>query len=88
VPPTLLAIANANRLQRPPLSRSSRQKQQDVGKFAHDAALHFLARPKQYPLTDPEGALTWSRSSRASQVHTTTKRPGAGSSGCASTTVA
>jgi hypothetical protein len=27
-----------------------------VGKPAHDAALHFLARPKQYPLTDAECA--------------------------------
>jgi hypothetical protein len=24
--------------------------------FAHDAALHFLARPKHYPLTDAERA--------------------------------
>jgi hypothetical protein len=27
-----------------------------VGKPAHDAALHFLARPKQYLLTDAERA--------------------------------
>jgi hypothetical protein len=27
-----------------------------VSKPAHDAALHFLARPKQYPLTDAERA--------------------------------
>jgi hypothetical protein len=27
-----------------------------VGKPAHDAALHFLARPKQYPLTEAERA--------------------------------
>jgi hypothetical protein len=32
-----------------------------VSKFAHDAALHFLARPKQYPLTDPASTLTWSQ---------------------------
>jgi len=27
-----------------------------VGKPARDAAFHFLARPKQYPLTDAERA--------------------------------
>ena len=36
--------------------RTRPKPQPRVSKFAHDAALHFLARPKQYPLTDAERA--------------------------------
>ena len=37
-------------------TRTRPKPQPRVSKFAHDAALHFLARPKQYPLTDAERA--------------------------------
>jgi hypothetical protein len=36
--------------------RPRRKPQPRVSKFAHDAALHFLARPAQYRLTDAERA--------------------------------
>jgi hypothetical protein len=36
--------------------RTSPKPQPRVTKFAHDTALHFLARPKQCPLTDAERA--------------------------------
>jgi hypothetical protein len=37
-------------------ARTRPKPQPRVSKFAHDAALHFLARPKQYPLTDAQRA--------------------------------
>ena len=37
-------------------TRTRPKPQPRVSKFAHDAALHFLARPKQYPLIDAERA--------------------------------
>ena len=36
--------------------RTRPKPQPRVSKPAHDAALHFLARPKQYPLTEAERA--------------------------------
>jgi hypothetical protein len=32
-----------------------RRKPMDISKVAHDAALHFLAQPKKYGLTDAVG---------------------------------
>jgi hypothetical protein len=39
-----------------PRPRTRPKPKPRVSKPAHDAALHFLARPKQYPLTDAERA--------------------------------
>jgi hypothetical protein len=47
-----------------------------VSKPAHDAALHFLARPKQYPLTDAERA-DLIQVVEGYTSPTTAKRPGA-----------
>jgi hypothetical protein len=49
---------------------------------AYNAALYFLARPKQYPLTDAERANHFDRVLHP--AHTNMKRPGAGSSGAVS----
>ena len=35
-------------------TRTRPKPQPRVSKFAHDAAPHFLARPKQYPLSESE----------------------------------
>src|SRR5215471_1041607 len=69
-----------------PRPRTRPKPKPRVSKPAHDATLHFLARPKQYPLTDAE------RADLIQVVEGYTKsarprgRPGAGSNGCASAT--
>ena len=52
-------------------ARTRPKPQPRVSKFAHDAALHFLARPKQYRLSDAE-RVDLIRLSRAIRAHMTT----------------
>ena len=71
-----IAISRATSLR--PLTRLKPKPR--VGKPAHDAALHFLARPKQYPLTDAERA-DLVQAVRATQARTIMTLPGEGLNG-------